>query len=189
MLCERKQGADGAVNRHKARYVARGDMQVYLVDYIEVWVPVARHATLRAVLTATDGNRWALCQLDVETAFLSGVVKEVVYVRQPLRYERLGHGRVCRLRKVLYGMKQASRAWYKKLIAVLRTAGMRATEADPCLFFGTFGGVLILFLVYADDLLVAGATDNAVEMCKEVLTGAFTVRDMGVPTYFLSMHI
>jgi len=52
MLFERKRGADGAVSRHKAHYVARGDTQVYLVDYREVWAPVARHATLRAVLAS-----------------------------------------------------------------------------------------------------------------------------------------
>ena len=189
MLCERKRGADGAVSRHKARYVARGDTQVYLVDYSEVWAPVARHATLRAVLAAAAGNGWALCQLDVETAFLNGVVEEEVYVREPTGYERGSCGKVCRLLKALYGLKQASRAWYKKLTAVLREAGMRATEADPCLFFGSFGAVLVFVLVYVDDLLVAGASEEAVAMCKHVLTGAFTVRDLGVPKYFLGMHI
>jgi len=94
---------------------------------------------------------------------------------------------VCRLLKALYGLKRASRAWYKKLTAVLRSAGMRATEADPCLFFGTFGGILVFVLVYVDDLLVAGASDKAVDMCEHVLTGTFTVRDMGVPTHFLGI--
>jgi len=189
MLCERKRGADGAVSRRTARYVARGDTQVYLVDYSEVWAPVARHATLWAVLAAAAGNGWALCQLDVETAFLNGVVEEEVYVREPTGYERGGRGKVCRLLKALYGLKQASRAWYKKLTTVLRAAGMRATEADPCLLLGTFGGFLVFVLVYVDDLLVAGASDKAVEMCKHVLTGNFTVRDVGAPTYFLGMHI
>jgi len=189
MLCERKRGADGAVSRHKARYVARGDTQVYLVDYSEVRAPVAPHATLRAVLAAAAGNGWALCQLDRETAFLNGVVEEDVYDREPTGYERGGRGRVCRLLKALYGLKQASRAWYKKLTSVLRSAGMRATEAEPCMFFGTFAGILVFVLVSVDDLLVAGASDKAVDMCKHVLTGTFTVRDMGVPTYFLCMHI
>jgi len=49
--------------------------------------------------------------------------------------------------------------------------------------------VLVCVLVYGDDLLVDGAPDKAVEMCNHVLKGAFTVRDTGVPTYFLSMYI
>jgi len=189
MLCERKRGADGSVSRKKGRYVARGDTPVHLVDHGEVWAPVARHSTLRAVLSATACCGWALCQLDVETAFLNGVVEEEVYVRQPSGYERGDRGKVCRLLKALYGLKQASRAWYKKLTAVLREAGMRATDADPCLFVGTFDGVRVYALVYVDDLLLAGASETAVNACKKVLTNAFTVRDMGLPTYFLGMHV
>jgi len=76
-----------------------------------------------------------------------------------------------------------------KLTAVFRAAGMRATEADPCLLLGSFGVVLFFVLVYVDDLLVVGAPEKAVEMCNQVLKGALTVRDMGVPTYFLSIYI
>ena len=50
---------------------------------------------------------------------------------------------MCRLLKALYGLKQASRVWYKKLTAVLRALKMRATDADPCLFFGTFERVRV----------------------------------------------
>jgi len=189
MLCERKRGADGSVSHYKGRYVALGDTQVHLVDYGEVWAPVARHSTLRAVLSATAWRGWALCQLDVETAFLNGVVEEEVYVRQPSGYERGDRGKVFRLLKALYGLKQASRAWYKKLTAILRAAGMRATNADPCLFVGTFDAVRVYVLVYVDDLLLAGESGTAVNMCKKVLTNAFTVRDMGLPTYFLGMHV
>ena len=189
MKCEWKRGTDGAVSRHKARFVARGDTQVYLVDYREVWAPLARHATWPAMLAAAVGNGSALCQLDVETAFLNGVVEEAVYIREPTGYERGGRGNVCRQLKALYGLKRASRAWYKKLTSVVQATGMRATEADRCLFFGTFGGIWVFVLAYVDNLLVAGASDKAVNICKHVLTGTFPVRDMGVPTYFLGMHI
>jgi len=111
---------------------------------------VARQDTMRAVLAAVAGNRWALCQLDMETALLNGIVEEEVNVREPAGYERGRRGKVCRLLKALYGLKRASSAWYKKLTAVLRAAGMRATEADPCLLFGSFGGVLVFVLAYAD---------------------------------------
>jgi len=66
---------------------------------------------------------------------------------------------------------------------------MRTTEAYPWLLFGSFEAVLVFFLAYMDDLLVAGASDEAVDMCKHVLKGAFNVRIMGVPTYLLGMKI
>jgi len=65
-----------------------------------------------------------------------------------------------------------------KLSVVLRAAGMRTTEAYPFLFFGSFGAVLVFVLAYVDDLLVAGASGEAVDMCKHVLKGAFNVRNM-----------
>jgi len=138
---------------------------------------------LRAVLAAAAGDGWALRQLDVETALLNGDVEEEVCAREPTGYERGGWCQVCRLLKALYGLKHASRAWYKKLTAVLRATGMRAIDADPCLSFGTFGGILVFVLEYVDELLVAGASDKTVDMCKQVLTRTFTLRDMGVPKY------
>lgn len=160
-----------------------------MVDYCEVWAPVARHATLRAVLAACAAKGLTLCQVDVETVFLDRVVEEEVYVRQPVVYERGYKGKVCRLLKALNGLKQASRAWYKKLTQALRAASMKPADADPCLFSGLFNGVLVYVLVCVDDLLVCGATDTVVEACKVVLTDVFSVRDLGKPTFFLGMHV
>lgn len=72
MLFERKRGADGTVSRNKGRHCAGGDTQVYMVFYCEVWAPVERHATFRAVLAACVGNGWEICLLYIETAFLNG---------------------------------------------------------------------------------------------------------------------
>eukprot|EP00170_Pyropia_yezoensis_P005400 contig_21956_g5414 len=87
MLCERKRGADGEVSRHKGRFVACGNHQVAGRDYTEVWAPVARHATLRALLSTAAAEGMMLYQLDVETAFLNGEVDEELYLQQPRGYE------------------------------------------------------------------------------------------------------
>jgi len=140
MLCERKRSADGEVARYKGRYAVLGDTQTAMVDDNEVWAPVARHATLRALLGKCAGKGLTLCQLDVETAFLNGVMEEEVYVRQPMGYERGDPNKVCKLIKALYGLKQASRAWYKKLVEALEAGGYQVTCVDPCLFAGKVGG-------------------------------------------------
>jgi len=188
-LCERKRGADGDVSRYKGRYVVRGDTQTAMVDYNEVWAPVARHATLRALLAKCAGESLTLCQLDVETAFLNGVMEEEVYVRQPVGYERGPHGKVCKLIKALYGLKQDSRAWYKKLVEALLAGGFRATDADPCLFVGTGVGDVCFVLVYVDDLLLASASPEAVTRAKEYIMQTIKSREMGEPSFFLHMHI
>lgn len=97
MLCERKRGADGEVSRCKGRFAACGNHQVAGRDYTEVWAPVARHATLRALLSTAAAEGMMLYQLDVETAFLNGEVDEELYLQQPRGYERGGAGKVCRL--------------------------------------------------------------------------------------------
>lgn len=72
-----------------------------MIDYCEVWAPMARHETLGVVLAACPGNGWTLCQLDIETALLKGTVEEKVYVRQPSGCERGDRGKVSPLIKAL----------------------------------------------------------------------------------------
>jgi len=88
MLCEQKRGPDGKVDRCKGRLVALSDTQTHYVDYFEVWAPVARYCTLRALLAHCAVNGLVIAQLDVETAFLNGEQKEEIYIRQPQGYER-----------------------------------------------------------------------------------------------------
>jgi len=190
MLCERKRGADGEVARHKGRFVACGNHQVAGRDYADVWAPVARHATLRAVLSTAAASGMVLYQLDVETAFLNGTVDEELYLQQPRGYERGGAGKVCRLVKAIYGLKQAARAWYLKLVELMEQMGMTQCTSDPCLFTrrGADGNAEYL-LVYVDDILLMGRTKAAIESMKQTVTAAFSSRDIGPPTYFLGLHI
>jgi hypothetical protein len=91
--------------------VAKGFKQQYGIDYEETFSPVVKAATVRIVLSLAVSRGWNIRQLDVKNAFLHGVLKEEVYMRQPPGYEtHFGH--VCRLDKALYGLKQAPRAWY-----------------------------------------------------------------------------
>lgn len=189
MLCERKRGATGKVERHKGRFVARGDKQTYLVDFNEVWAPVARHATMRTLLAMCAAKELHIRQLDIETAFLNGEVEEEIYVRQPRGYERGDPSKVCRLLKALYGLKQAARAWYQKLTEVLKAKGMAPCDADPCLFKGIRNGGTVFILVYVDDLLIVATSNITADAVEADIMGAFTARRMGEPTFFLGLHI
>jgi histone deacetylase 1/2 len=69
--------------------------------------------TIRAILSIVVSKGWSLRQLDVQNAFLHGVLEEEVYIKQPPGYEdKTRPGYVCKLDKALYGVKQAPRAWY-----------------------------------------------------------------------------
>ena len=189
ILCERKRGPDGKVVRWKGRFVGRGDKQTYLLDYDEVWVPVALYATLRTLLAHCAADGMTILQLDIETAFLNGEVEEEIYLRQPKGYERGDTTKVCRLVKALYGLKQAARAWHKKLDAVLASAGFTPCDADPCLYKGARKDVVVIILIFVDDLLMAAATKAAAESAKAAITAAFKARETGEPSFFLGLHI
>jgi hypothetical protein len=75
-----------------------------------------------------------LHQLDVKMAFLNGELEEEIYMQQPQGYEEGGPGTVCHLKKTLYGLRQAPRAWHTHLKAELEALGFRASESDPALF-------------------------------------------------------
>jgi len=105
--------------KYKARLVAKGYSQQYGIDYNEVFAPVARWDTIRTILSLAACKEWNVYQLDVKSAFLHGELMEDVYVEQPMGYQRGDNNNVYKLRKALYGLRQAPRAWHSKIKAYL----------------------------------------------------------------------
>lgn len=189
LLCERKRGADGAVTRHKGRGVACGNWQVPGRDFVEVWAPVIRRATLLAMLALTVSRGLLAWQLDVETAFLNGPITEAIYVRQPKGFERGDPRQACRLRKAVYGLKQAARQWYLELAKLMGRMGMVQSKADPCLFIKDVEGERVYLVVYVDDLLLMARKQEHLDDMKRDIMNVFASRDIGPPTYFLGLHV
>lgn len=109
-----KRNLDGSINKYKARLVAKGYVQRYMIDYEEVFAPVARLETVRVLIALAASSGWEIHHLDVKTAFLHGDLQEEIYVSQPEGFKIKGsENKVYKLHKALYGLKQAPRAWNK----------------------------------------------------------------------------
>ena len=184
-----KRGSDGQVQRFKAWLVAKGFKQVPGVDFNEIYAPVSKHATLRALLAITAMEDLELNHLDVKTAFLNGDLDEVIYMQQPPGYVTGSPGTTCRLLKSLYGLRQAPRAWHLKLKSTLETLGYTPTASDPGIYVSKRPEGNVYLGVYVDDILPAAKTPAVQLEVKEQLSAIFDIRDLGPASHFLGMRI
>ena len=102
--------------------------------------------------------------MDVKTTFLNGVIEEEVYIEQPQGFEvedRWTH--ICKLKKAMYGLKQALRDWYGRIDNFLTTLGFTKSKVDPKLYFKVIDDEPIILLLYVDDLFLTGNEKKIVE--------------------------
>ncbi|RVW44256.1 Retrovirus-related Pol polyprotein from transposon TNT 1-94 [Vitis vinifera] len=105
-----KRDAKGNIERFKARLVAKGFTQKEGIDYRDTFSPVSKKDSLRIIMTLVTHFDLELHQMDVKTAFLNGNLDEDIYMEQPKGFAKKGNEHlVCKLKKSIYGLKQASR--------------------------------------------------------------------------------
>lgn len=185
-----KRDESGEIVKHKARLVAQGYNQRYGIDYVDVFAPVTRQETLRALLAVAGKERMILQHLDVKTAYLHGTIEEEIYMRQPPGYEAAGkEDMVCRLRKSIYGLKQSARCWNRALHATLLKLNFEQCESDPCLYVRREGGKTVYLLVYVDDILVASTDAAAIEAVFQALRKDFDITNLGKVKQFLGQEV
>ncbi|KAK2443673.1 putative mitochondrial protein [Trifolium repens] len=185
-----KLNPDGSISKHKARLVARGFLQKEGIDYNEVFAPVARHETIRLVVTLANLRGWGLYHLDVKSAFLSGPLEENVYVKQPPGFEIAGkENMVYKLHKALYGLKQAPRAWNKRIDQFLSHIGFKKCTVEYGVYVKcSADSSSLIICLYVDDLLVTGSDSNEIEKFELTMNKEFEMTDLGSLSYFLGME-
>jgi hypothetical protein len=112
-------------------------------------------------------------------------------MQHPHRYEVKGkENLVCRLKKRLYGLKQASRYWYLKFDRLMTEQGYSRCHFDHCVYFKRLeNGSYIILLLYVDDMLVAGSNMQDINLLKKKLANSFAMKDLGVAKKILGMRI
>lgn len=181
--------AAGTVERLKARLVILGNHQVEGIDYTETFAPVAKMTTVRTLLAVAAAKKYDLHQMDVHNAFLHGDLDEEVYMKLPPGFTVRQPGTVCKLRKSLYGLRQASRCWFAKLTASLIRYGFIQSYSDYSLFTYHEGSNFLAVLVYVDDLIICGNNSSVISSFKTYLSHCFHMKDLGILKYFLGVEV
>ncbi|KAE8905488.1 hypothetical protein PF005_g25106 [Phytophthora fragariae] len=185
-----KTGPNGEIVQYKARVCARGDFQVYLLDFIETHAPVADVVCVKIFLVLAAKMKMVIRQGDVPAAYLKAAVKETIYVKQVKGFEKPGEeNKVWLLKKALYGLKQAGRECNKEIDSYLKSYGLRATTGEACLYYMQVDGGLLLVCLYVDDILVAHPQEEPVLRLLAGLFVKYQVKDLGMPSHFLGMRL
>ncbi|GJT66195.1 retrovirus-related pol polyprotein from transposon TNT 1-94 [Tanacetum coccineum] len=182
--------ADGSIERFKARVVSKGLNQKEGIYYKETFAPVAKMVSDKALTATATHHNWDIEELDVSNAFLHGDLDEQVYMTVPQGYSSsLPPNSVCKLKKSLYGLKQANRQWFIKLTDFLKGIGFHQSYADTSLFTLTKGSSFTALLIYVDDILINGSDKATIQSIKQQLDHTFSIKDLGSFHYYLGIEI
>lgn len=185
-----KRDVDGHIARYKARLVAKGYSQKFGSDYDEVFAPVVRQVTFRTLLAVAAKRNMNVKHIDVKTAFLYGELEETIYMEQPPGFEDQSQGeKVCKLKKSLYGLKQAARVWNETVKRALTEYGYTQSTIDPCLFYKKTNGKWCYVLIYVDDIITASEDDFTMSDLEENLKKDFDISSLGRISYYLGCQI
>ncbi|GKF06976.1 retrovirus-related pol polyprotein from transposon TNT 1-94 [Tanacetum coccineum] len=180
---------NGIVSRNKARLVAQGYNQQEGIDYDETYAPVARLESIRILLAYACALDFKLFQMDVKSAFLNGFINEEVYVAQPpgfIDFKKPDH--VYKLKKALYSLKQAPKAWYVRLKAFLIKHEYKMGMLNKTLVTKKKSSNLIIVQIYVDDIIFGSTCQDMCDEFAKIMHDEFEMSMMGELNFFLGLQ-
>ena len=128
--------------------------------------------------------------MDVKTVFLNGELDEKIYMDQPLCFKFKGQEhKVCKLKRSIYGLKQASRQWNFKFHHAILKYGFKMIEKDHCVYLKRSNNSFVIFSLYVDDILLVENSKEMIDIAKRWLSSNFKIKDIYVANYVLGVKI
>ena len=176
----------GEVVKGKSRLVAKGFMQREGVDFLDTFSPTPVPSSIRMISIAAVQNDWSLSHWDIEQAFVQSKIDRDIFLKLPEGCDELS-GKIVKLNRSLYGLRQSPRVFHKLLMSKLVGFGLERFATDPCVFRlmdSDKKTVRMIVGVYVDDLVVTGEASSC-KTLREYLNGFFPTKDLGCLSYYL----
>ncbi|GJY83340.1 retrovirus-related pol polyprotein from transposon TNT 1-94 [Tanacetum coccineum] len=189
-LWKNKKDEDQIVIRNNARLVAKGYAQEEGIDFEESFAPVACLEAVWIFVAYVAHKSFPIYQMDVKTVFLNGPLKKEVYVAKPNGFVDPDYPKkVYRLKKPLYILKQAPRAWYDELLNFLMSKGFTKGTINPTLFTIRYGEDILLVQIYVDDIIFKSTNPKFSKRFEKLMHSRFEMSLMGEMKFFLELQI
>ena len=170
--------------------MTKGFTQREGIYYNEIFSPVSCKDSFRIIIALVAHYSLELHQMDVKTVFLNGDLEKNVYMAQPKGFVVEGKERMgCRLKKSIYGLKQASRQWYLKFDSTIRKFGFQENVEDNCVYAKFNNRKYIFLVLYVDDILLGSSDVNLLLEIKKFLSLKFDIKDFGEASFVLGIEI
>ena len=186
----KRRAATGEVYKHKARLNVHGGKQEHGVNFWETYSPVVNWFTIRLFLILALLYKWHARQVDFVLAFPQADIECEMYMEIPRGFRMPEHqdkrDYCLKLKKNLYGQKQAGRIWNKHLHKGLIATGFKQSQVDECLYYrGT-----TVFLVYVDDgILIGPDMEDIQSIIKQLRSLNYDITDEGDLKDYLGVDI
>jgi hypothetical protein len=193
-----KKDVNGTIQKYKARYVVKGYLQRYGIDYDQTFAGVAKGEAWKLVIAVAATMDWEIEQMDAVTAFLQGKIDGDVYVEIPegisievlakLLNQSIPRGTITlKLNRALYGLKQSPRLWQEKLRTELKKLGFEPFDSDQCIYRSP--ATKLIIVTYVDNFLIIGPQGKELIKLKLDLANHFDIQDLGPCQYFLGVRV
>lgn len=173
--------------KYKARLAVQGFRQVYGMDFFNTFSPTISISFWRLLLAVALQRKMHIKQFDVRAAFLNSQLKEVIYVKCPKGFQSFSNKRK-RLKKGVYGLKQASSCWFDTFRGVLVDDLFVPSDVEPCVFYKTVEGRLIVIGLYVDDGTLLFDDERDGQHVMDLLSSHFVMK-FGDLNTFLGLQI
>ena len=173
----------------KARIVAVGCRDPEKYDKKDTTSPTPRLLTVRWLIAVIVQNEWFVVQLDVKNAFLYAKLDRIKYMSIPEGTEGDQKTLVCEIIQALYGFPTAPKCWYERFHLFMVSIKFIRIEREPCIYLLKIGIIIVLLIVYVDDILITGNNIASIENTRRLIENEFEIKNLGRPKKFLGLYL